>query len=111
MRLLFENKSTKMIRKALDNKIIELLMDILNDDELTGVSDKNLCKVNAIKILKIIESEKKYASEIADYFNQYENWEQYKYQKADLFISKNEKKDKFISKTVEVLSIKDSNKQ
>ncbi|KAK8790027.1 hypothetical protein WA158_006807 [Blastocystis sp. Blastoise] len=105
-RLLFASKSTKLVRKALDEQMISFLMNML-DDDMEKVEDPACAKVNAVKILKVIEAEPKYASEINDFFAEFPKWEQYKHQKHDLFISRAEKTDRFINDSANTLSIED----
>ncbi len=66
------------------------------------VNDPNLTKVNIINVLKIMEKVNETA---AEQLSEIEEWDRYKHQKHDLFVSRNEAADQFIEKSNVILAL------
>ena len=61
-----------------------------------------MTKVNIITILKTME---KVNEEAASQLSEFDEWDRYKHQKHDLFVSRNETADQFIEKSNRILAL------
>jgi hypothetical protein len=61
------------------------------------VVDPSATKVNAIAILKVMQADKMHGQRATMALEKDPRWERYKYQRHDLFVTKNEKVDYFLA--------------
>ena len=88
-------------KTGMDQKMIKFFMKLLKHP-MKEVDDSSLAKVNIINILKTME---KVSEEAAAELGEYEEWDRYKHQKHDLFVSRNETADKFIEESNKILAL------
>lgn len=106
MHLLTRGASSTLIEKAIDEDLIEYLLQCL-EDPMTTVIESSKAKVHCVDILKSMSKDKFHGMRVQLILDKHENWEQYKHQKHDLFISKNQKTDYYLEKANQTLSIED----
>ena len=86
-----------LVPHALGLNLLELLMNILEAADLSKVVDASTTKVNAIAILKLIIADRQHGQRATMMLEKDPRWERYKYQRHDLFVTKNEKIDYFLA--------------
>ena len=86
---------------GLDQKMVRFFMKLL-EHPMKEVNDASVTKVNIITILKTME---KVNEEAASQLSAFDEWDRYKHQKHDLFVSRNETADQFIEKSNRILAL------
>jgi DnaJ homolog subfamily C member 13 len=78
---------------------IELLIRVLEKEKLDHLVDPSAAKVHGVNILKVLENDTVHgpAAQAQLSAAHAESWDKYKYQKHDLFLSKNDTRDYFLT--------------
>lgn len=100
-RIMWKADRKGFTESGLDHKMIKFFFKLL-EHNMKEVNDPNVAKVNIINILKAME---KCNETAAEQLAEIEEWDRYKHQKHDLFVSRNETADKFIEKSNQILAL------
>jgi len=83
---------------ALNEGVIPLMLDILEKFKLENVVNSGTCKVHAVEVIKVLERDTVHGERVAAQLSARSGeWGKYKHQKHDLFISKNDTRDYFLT--------------
>lgn len=91
-----EEHVSAIVREALDSSVdlISFLAAVLDGkaDGADGVSseDMGICKVHTVEILNVMENDAMYGADVRAKLDTFSVWEEYRHQKHDLFMSKQE---------------------
>lgn len=88
-----------LIQAAIRGNAIPFLMNLLEKENLSSLVDPSSAKVNAVAIVKILENDPIHGPNVSAILQstQAESWDKYKHQHHDLFLSKKETKDYFLT--------------
>ena len=100
-RIMWKADKRGFSQMGVDQKMIKFFLKLL-EHPMKDVNDVNLTKVNIIQVLKIME---KTNEDAAATLSEIEEWDRYKHQKHDLFVSRNEAADQFIEQSNKILAL------
>jgi len=100
MKLLLEKNlrvHPSIVPQALEAKAIPFLLGLLEGTSIEHVDDPGAAKVHAIGCLQMMARSGSYGEQVTLVLDQSPVWTRYKNQKHDLFISRQQKKDYFLT--------------
>ena len=87
-----------MVAQMLQCKAVETLMAWLRKDDVSDLKDPSAFKVHLVAILKLLEGDQLHGARAsAELAGHAALWDRYKHQRHDLFISKNDTRDYFLT--------------
>lgn len=87
-----------LVEAAVRSDVITLCFNVLEKEKLDHLVDPSAAKVHAVAILKVLESDSIYGPQAAAVLTSHrESWERYRHQKHDLFLSRNDTRDYFLT--------------
>lgn len=102
-----ENTGTRsIITSAVNAGLPEFLLRLLDGRALDATKDPASAKVHVVDMLKALSGDSVHGERVNGILAQNPVWEQYRHQKHDLFVSKNQRTDYFLTNSTEVLAIK-----
>ena len=88
-----------LVASAISSDAVTLLVSILEKEKLDNLVDASAAKVHAVAILKILENDTLHGPSAAAALQGAHGpaWEKYRHQKHDLFLSRNDTRDYFLT--------------
>jgi DnaJ family protein C protein 13 len=87
-----------MVQQMLAAGAVDMLMQWVSTEDVSHLIDQSAFKVHAIAILKLLEGDELHGPAAVSRLGGHSaEWDKYKYQKHDLFISKNDTRDYFLA--------------
>jgi len=89
----------ELVRAALAGDVINCMISILEKEKLDNLVDPSAAKVHAVNIIKVCEADTLHGPGASAILQQQHaaNWDKYRHQKHDLFLSRNDTKDYFLA--------------
>jgi DnaJ family protein C protein 13 len=91
--------SHMLVEQAIRADIIGFVMKVLEKENLEHLVDPSAAKVHAVAIMKVLEQDAVHGPSAAGVLQQLhgQSWERYRHQKHDLFLSRTDQKDYFLT--------------
>jgi len=88
-----------LVLQAIAGDAVRVMMSILEGAKLDALVDPSAAKVHAVAILKVLETDSVHGAAAAAQLEagHKERWEKYRHQKHDLFLSRNDTRDYFLT--------------
>jgi hypothetical protein len=96
--MLQTDTSHLLVEATLKTDLLDVCMAILTTEKLDHLVDPSAAKVHAVDIIKLVEGDSLYGASATGMMAKHAgSWDKYRHQKHDLFLSRNDTRDYFLT--------------